>query len=61
MAKRRNTINGEGNLLHAEISPNTAKNMNFIMDIIEESGGKITKNKLAKKLLEKQVQEDSYE
>ena len=43
MTQRRNTVNGHGNIFHAEISPKTGEKLNFLIGLIEESGGKITK------------------
>ena len=61
MTQRRNTVNGHGNIFHAEISPETGKKLNFIIDLVEESGGSITKNKLLKKIIDQEVSDDSNE
>ena len=61
MTQRKNTVNGHGNILHAEISPETGEKLNFIIDLIEESGGNITKNHLVKRIIDRQVSDDSNE
>ncbi|MEZ8844298.1 MULTISPECIES: hypothetical protein [Vibrio] len=61
MTKRRNTVNGHGNIFHAEISPETGIKLNFIIDLVEESGGSITKNKLLKRIIDKEVSDDCNE
>lgn len=61
MNQRRNTVNGYGNILHAEIAPETGEKLNFIIDLVEDSGGSITKNKLLKRIIDKGIEGDSNE